>query len=147
MNIIPIAILASDPITWEGSVALLSAHPDLLILPPELRPHARILLVISPAVTETVLRDMEGAQATTCCRWLSIVMAADHVNPRDFLRASRAGLVRLLDRRQCGYDQIACAIKAADAMQPGADWRTAAARNPDLRTPGQPGCDSEQPCG
>ena len=38
MDIIPIAILASDPITWEGSVALLSAHPDLLILPPELRP-------------------------------------------------------------------------------------------------------------
>jgi hypothetical protein len=39
MNIIPIAILASDPITWEGSVALLLAHPDLLILP-DLRPHA-----------------------------------------------------------------------------------------------------------
>lgn len=73
MDIIPIAILASDPITWEGSVALLSAHPDLLILPPELRPQ---------------------------------------------------------DRRQCGYDQIAYAIKAADALQPGAGWRTAAARNP-----------------
>ena len=58
MDIIPIAILASDPITWEGSVALLSAHPDLLILPPELRPHARVLLVITPAVTETVLRDL-----------------------------------------------------------------------------------------
>ena len=130
MDIIPIAILASDPITWEGSVALLSAHPDLLILPPELRPHARILLVITPAVTEAVLRDMEGAQATTCCRWLRIVMAADHVNPQDFLRASRAGLVRLLDRRQCGYDQIADAITAADALQPGAGWQTAAARNP-----------------
>jgi len=130
MDIIPIAILASDPITWEGSVALLSAHSDLLILPPELRPHARVLLVITPAVTETVLRDMEDAQAATCCRWLRIVLAADHVNPRDFLRASRAGLVRLLDRRQCGYDQIAYAIKAADALQPGAGWRTAAARNP-----------------
>jgi hypothetical protein len=127
MNIIPIAILASDPITWEGSVALLSAHPDLLILPPDLRPHARVLLVITPAVTETVLCDMERAQAAISRR---IVMAADHVGPRDFLRASQAGLVRLLDRRECGYDQIADAIKAADAMRPGAGWRTAAARNP-----------------
>jgi hypothetical protein len=130
MNIIPIAILASDPITWEGSVALLSAHPDLLILPPDLRPHARVLLVITPAVTETVLCDMERAQATISGRWLRIVMAADHVGPQDFLRASQAGLVRLLDRRECGYDQIADAIKAADAMRPGAGWRTAAARNP-----------------
>jgi hypothetical protein len=130
MDIVPIAILASDPITWEGAVALLSAHPDLLILPPELRPHARILLVITPAVTETVLRDIERAQATTCCRRLRVVMAADHVNPRDFLRASRAGLVRLLDRRQCGYDQIADAIEAADALRPGAGWRTPAARYP-----------------
>jgi hypothetical protein len=73
---------------------------------------------------------MEDAQAATGCRWLRIVMAADHVSPRDFLRAPRAGLVRLLDRRQCGYDQIAYAIKAADALQPGAGWRTAAARNP-----------------
>lgn len=130
MNIIPIAILASDPITWEGSVALLSAHPDLLILPPDLRHHARVLLVITPAVTETVLCDMERAQATISGRCLRIVMAADHVGPQDFLRASKAGLVRLLDRRECGYDQIADAIKAADAMRPGAGWRTAAARNP-----------------
>lgn len=130
MDIIPIAILASDPMTWEGPVALLSAHPDLLILPPELAPHARILLVITPAVTEAVLGDMEGAQAAACCRWLRIVMAADHVSPHDFVRASRAGLVRLLDRRQCGYDHIADAIKAADAMQPGAGWRTVAARHP-----------------
>jgi hypothetical protein len=130
MNIIPIAILASDPITWEGSVALLSAHPDLLILPPDLRPHARVLLVITPAVTETVLHEMERAQATTSRRRLRIVMAADHASPQDFLRASQAGLVRLLDRRQCGYDQIASAIKAADAMRPGAGWRTTAARNP-----------------
>ena len=130
MNLIPIAVLASDPITWEGSVALLSAHPDLLILPPELRPHARILLVITPAVTQTVLCDMERAQAASFRRRLRIVMAADHVNPRDFLRAARAGLVRLLDRRQCGYDQIADAIEEADAMRTRAGWRTAAARNP-----------------
>jgi hypothetical protein len=93
MNIIPIAILASDPITWEGSVALLSAHPDLLILPPDLRPQARVLVVITPAVTEAVLRDMERAQAATSRHRLRIVMAADHVNPQDFLRASQAGLV------------------------------------------------------
>ncbi|MGD0244671.1 MAG: hypothetical protein ABSB59_30690 [Streptosporangiaceae bacterium] len=130
MNIIPIAILASDPITWEGSVALLSAHPDLLILPPELRSYARVLVVITPAVTEPVLREVERAQAAAAGRWLRIVMAADHLSPPDFLRASRAGLVRLLDRRQCGYDQIADAVKAADAMRPGAGWRTAAARNP-----------------
>jgi hypothetical protein len=130
MNIIPIAILASDPITWEGSVALLSAHPDLLILPPDLRPQARVLLVITPAVTETVLCDMERAQAATSRRRLRIVMAAEHVGPQDFLRASQAGLVRFLDRRQCGYDQIADAILAADTMQPGAGWRTAAAHNP-----------------
>lgn len=128
MNIIPIAILASDPITWEGSVALLSAHPDLLILPPDLRPQARVLLVITPAVTEAVLGDMERAQATTSRHRLRIVMAADHVNPPDFMRASQAGLVRLLDRRQCGYDQIASAIKAADALRPGTGWRTAPVR-------------------
>src|SRR5579862_8868845 len=104
MNIIPIAIRASDPLTWEGSVALLSAHPELLILPPDLRSHARVLLVITPDVTEPVLRDMERAQAAAAGRRLRIVMAADHVNPQDFLRASQAGLVRLLDRRQCGYD-------------------------------------------
>jgi hypothetical protein len=73
---------------------------------------------------------MERAQAAISRRWLRIVMAADHVGPQDFLRASQAGLVRLLDRRECGYDQIADAIKAADAMRPGAGWRTAAARNP-----------------
>lgn len=129
MNIIPIAILASDPITWEGSVALLSAHHDLLILPPDLRSHARVLLVITPAVNETVLRDMERAQAATSRRRLRIVMVADDVNPQDFLRASQAGLVRLLDRRQCGYDQIADAILVADAMRPATGGRTAAARN------------------
>jgi len=63
MDIIPIAILASDPITWEGSVALLSAHPDLLILPPELRPHARILLVITPAVTRLEAEGHPAAQS------------------------------------------------------------------------------------
>jgi hypothetical protein len=128
MNIIPIAILASDPITWEGSVALLLAHPDLLILP-DLR-RTRVLLVTSSAAPEAVLRDMERAQAAASRRRLHIVMAADQVSPPDFLRASQAGLVCLLDRRQCGYDQIADPIKAADTMRPGAGWRTAAACNP-----------------
>lgn len=119
MRITTVAILASDPGTREGAIALLSAHPDIAVLIPEREHEAKVLLVITASVTEHELLAMEHARYASFDGRLRIVMVTDYIDPRQLMRAINAGLVLLLDRRTCGYDKIARSVVAAATAATG----------------------------
>jgi hypothetical protein len=117
MRSVTVRVLASDPGTREGAIALLSAHPDISVLTTRSKAVPDVLFINTTLVSESVVRTLELAPyaATKCPP--RIVVVTEQIGPRQLSRAIDAGVVCLLDRRRSGYDRIARAIVAA-AMVP-----------------------------
>ena len=117
MRTVMIRILASDPSTREGAIALLSAHPNILVLTPRSEAAPDVLFVNTTLVSESVVRTLELVPSAAVKCPPRIVVVTEHIGARQLSRALDAGVVCLLDRRRSGYDRIARAIMAA-AMIP-----------------------------
>ena len=125
MRTVTVKILASDPGTREGAIALLSAHPKIHVLAPGSRVAPDVLFVNTTLMSEAVLRSLELAPLRTPEGPPRIVVVTEHIGPRQLARALDAGMVCLLDRRRSGYDRIAQAIVSA-AMIPAQTSRASA---------------------
>jgi DNA-binding NarL/FixJ family response regulator len=117
MRAVTVRVLASDPGTREGAIALLSAHPGISVLTTRSKVVPDVLFVNTTLVSESVVRTLELAPyaATKCPP--RIVVVTEQIGARQLARVLDAGVVCLLDRRRSGYDRIARAIVAA-AMVP-----------------------------
>lgn len=115
MDVVTVAIFASDPGTREGAIALLSAHPDIAVLTPAYEDEASVVLIITTSVTEDVLLAMERVHQESPDGRPRVVLVASQIERWDLARAINAGLVVLLDRQNCGYDRIARAVLTAGA--------------------------------
>lgn len=113
MRTVTVRILASDPGTREGAIALLSAHPNISVLAACAVVVPDVLFVNTTLVSESVVRSLELAPHAASARPPRIVVVTEQIGPRQLARARNAGLVCLLDRRRSGYDRIARAIVAA----------------------------------
>jgi DNA-binding NarL/FixJ family response regulator len=117
MRSVTVRVLASDPGTREGAIALLSAHPDISVLTTRSKVVPDVLFVNTTLVSESVVRTLELAPYAAAKCPPRIVVVTEQIGPRQLSRAIDAGVVCLLDRRRSGYDRIARAIMAA-AMVP-----------------------------
>lgn len=107
MRAVTVRILASDPGTREGAIALLSAYPDIAVLTTRSKTGPDVLCVNPALVSESVVRTLELTPYAAAKCPPRIVVVTEQIGPRQVSRAIDASVVCLLDRRRSGYDRIA----------------------------------------
>jgi DNA-binding NarL/FixJ family response regulator len=104
MKPIAVTVLATDPVTREGTVARLAAAPELEVVESGA---CEVLLVVATEVTERLLVEVERRRVTPDCR---VVLVADAVRRQQVLRAVNLGLAALLVRQETRFDDIIEAV-------------------------------------
>ena len=113
MNPVAVAVLAADPVTREGALAMISSCPQLNLVDADRRDRADVLLVLAGDVTNQVLARMEQAiTQMDPTGTLPIVLVANGIGDQQLLRAIEVGLVSLLLRQESGFARIVDAILA-----------------------------------
>ena len=113
MNPVAVAVLATDPVTREGALAMISSCPQLNLVDADRRDRADVLLVLAGDVTNQVLARMEQAtKQMDPTGTLPIVLVANGIGDQQLLRAIEVGLVSLLLRQESGFARIVDAILA-----------------------------------
>lgn len=107
---ITVAIQATDPIVAAGSTAYLHTHPGITPLPAAWAHRADVVLVVADLVTEETLSWMHQAAEKVAGGQPRFVLVADGVRAPQLLRAVTCGLVSVLPRQGCDYEQIVQAI-------------------------------------
>ncbi|MCS0603751.1 response regulator transcription factor [Streptomyces sp. LP11] len=108
---ISIAVLAGDPLTGEGAVSCLRRYPGLHVLPQDEHPHADVVLMITPDVTEETMLLMESVSARSARPGMGIVLVTGHLGEAHLLRAMRYGLRGLMWRQDSTFDRIVEAVR------------------------------------
>jgi DNA-binding NarL/FixJ family response regulator len=113
MDPVAVAVLATDPVTREGAVAMISSCAQLRLVDTDRGEPADVLLVLAEDVTSQVLAGMEQAtKQADPTGMLPIVLVANGIGNHQLLRAIEIGLVSLLVRQESGFAQIVDAILA-----------------------------------
>ncbi|MFD0276384.1 LuxR C-terminal-related transcriptional regulator [Kitasatospora sp. NPDC127111] len=101
-----VAVLASDPITGEGTSLGLRRHPGLRLLQDDEFPVADVALVLATRVTEETMTRLEECSARSRNPGLGIVLVTESIREHQVLRAVDLGLRGLLWRQQCDFDKV-----------------------------------------
>jgi DNA-binding NarL/FixJ family response regulator len=109
---VTVAVLATDPLTAEGALAYLRAHPAVTPLTKASVGHADVVLILASWVTEETLSWMQGAAEQATGRELRFVLVGDGVREPQLLRAVSLGLVSVLPRQGTDYERIVRAVLA-----------------------------------
>jgi DNA-binding NarL/FixJ family response regulator len=109
---VAVAIVASDPLTAEGTAAYLLGRPDITLLPVDSLGSADVVLVLETWVTDETLFQMELAAEQAGNREMRFVLVGDGVREPQLLRAVSCGLVSVLPRKGTDHERIVAAIVA-----------------------------------
>ncbi|MFF3579359.1 response regulator transcription factor [Streptomyces mirabilis] len=120
---IPLALLASDPMTEDCAIAYLSQSPPLRLLSRDQSSKAEAVLVLASNVTGDTLTSIEGIVREASGATPSVVLVADSISRSHLVRAISHGLVSFLPRPQAGMERVVQAVLAtraghADLPQP-----------------------------
>ena len=110
---VTVAILASDPITAEGTAAYLLGRSDITLLPADCLDRVDVILVLATWVTDETLAQMELAAEKSASRETRFVLVGDGVREPQLLRAVSCGLVSVIPRKGTNHERIVGAIMAA----------------------------------
>lgn len=114
MSPVAVAVLATDPVTREGTIALVSACPRLALARTGRGEPPDVVLVLAGEVTEGVLAAMERAsRRPDGVAVTPVVLVADGIDEEQLPRAAGAGLVSLVGRRHSGFADVVDAVVAA----------------------------------
>jgi DNA-binding NarL/FixJ family response regulator len=103
---IPVAVVAGDPLTGQGTVAYLKTRPEVNVLGAERQHEADVVLIIVDTITEETLKIM-GAFASRSRRGdVRFVLIGDGMREEHATRAVRHGLVSVVSRRKTDFGQI-----------------------------------------
>jgi hypothetical protein len=109
---VTVRIVTGDPDTMDNVIALLSAHPRIVLLDREDPDEPDVLLVMTTRMTDATLSSLELA-SVSAGQSPRIVVVTEDIGTRQLARAASAGPTFLLDRLTTSHDQIAQAILAA----------------------------------
>jgi len=114
---VAVAVLASDSLTREGTVAYLRSCPQMtLVSGRELR-RADVVLVLASMVTESTLSLMERAAERVGQRKARFVLVCEAIREPQLLRVVACGLVSVLPRWEADYGRIVSAVVNASEGQ------------------------------
>jgi DNA-binding NarL/FixJ family response regulator len=124
---VTVAVLASDPIVGDGTVAYLRDCPQIRLVPPDRLSFASVVLVMADQVSEETLQLMQEAAGQVSGGEARFVLVCDGIREPQLLRALRWGLVSVLPRREVGYERIVRALVNAsegrgELPQQAQDW-------------------------
>jgi DNA-binding NarL/FixJ family response regulator len=106
-----VAVRASDSIVGAGAVAYLDSRPEIMPVPASRAADADVVLMLVDQVTEDVLAWMREAGRSAVGGMVRFVLVSDRVQAPQLLRAVACGVVSLLPRQGCDYEQIVQAIR------------------------------------
>ncbi|QKZ15972.1 response regulator transcription factor [Streptomyces chartreusis] len=109
--VISVAVHAGDPVSGEGAVACLRATSGIVLLPPDRRREADVLLVTVHQTTEDVVRWMEQASTESTNPEMRIVLVAETIREHHLMRAVTSGLVGFLSREEADRDRLVKTIR------------------------------------
>lgn len=112
-DLVTVTILASDPITAEGTAAYLLGRTDITLLPVDCLDRVDVVLVLATWVTDETLSQMELAAEKATNREMRFVLVGDGIRQPQLLRAVSCGLVSVLPRQGTDHERIVGAIMAA----------------------------------
>jgi DNA-binding NarL/FixJ family response regulator len=126
MNAVPVALIADDPVTYEGAAARLSLYREVTVLTPQQTRRAEVVVVLTTEVTEETMSAMEQAHRSSLRGEVSAVLVANEIKDNQIFRAVSYGLVSLLYRQESDFHQIVRAVvtaRAGRAQVPGVALR------------------------
>lgn len=89
MRAVTVRILASDPGTREGAIALLSAYPDIAVLTTRSKTGPDVLCVNPALVSESVVRTLELTPYAAAKCPPRIVVVTEQIGPRQAVAGHR----------------------------------------------------------
>jgi DNA-binding NarL/FixJ family response regulator len=105
-----VAVMASDPIVGEGTVAYLRTRGGITPVPPDCLDRADVVLVMAGQVDEEALSLMQRAAEEAPDREMRFVLVGDGIREAHLLRALSLGVVSVLPRRDADYARIVHAL-------------------------------------
>ncbi|EFD11730.1 two component system transcriptional regulator, luxR-family [Mycobacterium tuberculosis T46] len=117
VNVISVAVVASDPLTRDGALARLSSHRELDVRAWQAGCETSVLLVLATTITAPLLCQIEDVQKDGPSHAPKLVVVADEFSAEQVFRMIKLGLTGLLYRSQSTFDCIVetsgCPPKAA----------------------------------
>jgi DNA-binding NarL/FixJ family response regulator len=110
---VTVAVLASDPITAEGTIAYLRSRPGVLPVSADSVCRADVVLILTTWVTEDTLSLMQRAADQAAGQEARFVLVGDGLREPQLLRAVSFGLVSILPRQGTDHEGILRAVLAA----------------------------------
>ncbi|HEY6494980.1 MAG TPA: response regulator transcription factor [Trebonia sp.] len=107
------AVLASDALMSEGTVAYLRARSEVRPVAPDEAPSADVVLVIAAAVSEETLAQIRDVTRGSRSRDPRFVLVVDGITEPQLMRAVASGVVTVLPRKDTTYGRIVQAILQA----------------------------------
>jgi DNA-binding NarL/FixJ family response regulator len=114
---VAVAVLASDPIVGDGTVAYLSGCPETRPVPLDRLDCASVVLVMTDQIRADMLSLMQHAAAQSTDGDTRFVLVCDDIRESELLRVLRWGVVSVLPRREAGYERIVRALVNASEVQ------------------------------
>jgi DNA-binding NarL/FixJ family response regulator len=111
---VTVAVMASDPIVGEGTVAYLRGRPGITPVPPDRVDRADVVLVMAAQVSETTLSLMEHVAGLAPEREIRFVLVCDGMREPQLLRALQCGLVSVLPWQDADYERIVRVLRGAN---------------------------------
>lgn len=103
---IPVAVVASDPLTAQGTVSFLRTRPEVTVLDAQRRHEAEVALIIVDTITEETLKIMAGFSSTSPLGGTRFVLIGDGMREHHVARAVNHGLASVISRHEADFGQI-----------------------------------------
>lgn len=111
VNVISVAVVASDPLTRDGALARLSSHRELDVRAWQAGCETSVLLVLATTITAPLLCQIEDVQKDGPSHAPKLVVVADEFSAEQVFRMIKLGLTGLLYRSQSTFDCIVETIR------------------------------------
>jgi DNA-binding NarL/FixJ family response regulator len=136
---VTVAVQAADPILGAGAVAYLRSRPGIRPIPPSCAHFADVTLIVVDALSDELVAWMQQVASQTADGEGRFVVVADVAAPAQLLRAFCCGLLSVMPRRECDYEQVVQAIwlmRQGFVKLPGTELRSLIRwkQRPPLRT-------------
>lgn len=103
---IPVAVVAGDPLTGQGTVAYLRTRAEVNVLSAERQHEAEVVLIIVDTITDETMKTMGTFASSARRRDVRFVLIGDGMREEHAARAVRHGLVSVVSRRKVDFEQV-----------------------------------------
>jgi DNA-binding NarL/FixJ family response regulator len=108
---VTVAVQAADPILGAGAVAYLRSRPDIQPVPATCAHFADVTFILADTLSDELVAWMQQVANRTVGGEGRFVVVADGMGPAQLLRAFCCGLLSVIPRHECDYEQVVQAIR------------------------------------